>query len=105
MRLRSLALTSIILTSPGCTARAEEVACEKTPWRVAGGNPLPPQEELNFALRWGIITAGAATLKVEGIEKIRGRSAIHVSSFARSTGVVNTFYTVRDHSDAWLDAE
>jgi hypothetical protein len=92
------------------TAGAEEapvsissVTCEATEWRSVPNASLPKAEELNFALRWGVITAGRATLSVRGIESAAGRPAYHLSSIARSTGFVNTFYKVEDHSDAWVD--
>jgi hypothetical protein len=84
---------------------ASSVACEATAWRTAGNASLPRGEELNFVLRWGVITAGRATLSVRGIELLGSRNAYHLTSYARSTGVVNTFYTVQDHSEAWLDTQ
>jgi len=101
---RHITLASVFLLLMTAAGHADEVTCETTTWRVAGGNPLPPAEELNFALRWGIITAGAATLSVHGVEEKAGRPALHVSSYAHSTGVVDTFYKVQDRSDSWIDA-
>src|SRR5438105_3579527 len=64
---------------------------------------FPENEELSFVIRWGIVTGGRATLAVHGIELFQGKPAYHLTSDARSTGVVETFYPVRDHSDAWVD--
>jgi len=80
------------------------ISCETTTWRAAGGFPLPEREELNFALRWGVVTAGRATLSIHGNDVLKGRAAYHVASYAHSTGFVNTFYKVQDNSDTWLDA-
>jgi uncharacterized protein DUF3108 len=100
---RPIVILGIVLTFLCALGRAEDVSCEPTTWRNAAGLPLPKEEVLEFALRWGIVTAGHATLTAHGVENLAGRSAYHLSSYARSTGVVNTFYKVQDHSDAWLD--
>ena len=81
------------------------MSCEATAWRNLPSAALPQAEELDFVLRWGVVTAGRATLTVKGIETLGQRKAYHVSSFARSTGLVDTFYTVQDHSDSWLDTQ
>src|ERR1700730_161449 len=103
MFLRPITIASVFLTLLGAWVRAEEVSCDTTTWRTATGSPLPKEEVLEFALRWGVVTAGHATLAVDGVEQLAGRPAYHVSSYARSTGAVNTFYKVQDHSDSWLD--
>ncbi len=99
----SISRAADVVTPAISSVTLSSVSCETTAWRVAASTPLPIAEELNFVLRWGIITAGRATLSVRGIEPRDGRTAYHLSSYARSTGFVNTFYTVQDHSDAWLD--
>src|ERR1017187_2150770 len=60
-------------------------------------------EDLMFQIRWGVITGGYATLTVPSIDQIGGAPAFHILSEARSTGVVDTFYRVRDKNEAWLD--
>ena len=60
-------------------------------------------EDLLFQIRWGVITGGYATLSVPSIDRIDGKSAYHILSEARSTGMVDTFYRVRDKNEAWLD--
>jgi len=60
-------------------------------------------ENLTFAIRWGVITGGYATLGVPSIDLIGQEPAYHILSEARSTGVVETFYKVRDRNEAWMD--
>ncbi len=60
-------------------------------------------ESLTFAVRWGVVTGGYATLGVPSIDLIGHDSAYHILSEAHSTGVVETFYKVRDKNEAWLD--
>jgi uncharacterized protein DUF3108 len=59
-------------------------------------------EDLTFAIRWGVITGGYATLSVPSIDVVEGQPAYHILSEARSTGIVDTFYKVRDRNEAWL---
>jgi len=60
-------------------------------------------EDLTFQIRWGLITGGYATLSVPSIDRIGHEQAYHILSEARSTGMVDTFYRVRDKNEAWLD--
>jgi hypothetical protein len=60
-------------------------------------------EDLTFAIRWGVITGGYATLSVPAVDLIEGQPAYHILSEARSTGMVEAFYKVRDRNEAWMD--
>src|SRR5262249_22060779 len=60
-------------------------------------------EKLTFAIRWGVITGGYATLGIPNIESIGQESAYHILSEARSSGMVEAFYKVRDKNEAWMD--
>jgi len=73
---------------------------------LAGADYQPPfqaGEDLTFAIRWGVVTGGYATLSVPSIDLIGGQPAYHILSEAHSTGVVDTFYKVRDKNEAWMD--
>jgi hypothetical protein len=74
-------------------------------WRKAPNKAFREQEDLQFVVKWGVITAGYSSLKVTGLETIDGRPAYHLDSEAHSGGVVNTFYTVNDRNEAWLDRD
>jgi len=60
-------------------------------------------EDLTFQIRWGVITGGYATLSVPSIDQVGKDQAYHILSEARSIGMVDTFYKVRDKNEAWLD--
>jgi len=60
-------------------------------------------EDLVFVIRWGVLTGGYATLTIPSIDVVQGSPAFHILSEARSTGIVDTFYKVRDRNEAWLD--
>ena len=65
--------------------------------------PFPGRRGSPFQIHWGVITGGYATLSIPSIDLIDGKSAFHILSEARSTGMVDTFYRVRDKNEAWLD--
>jgi hypothetical protein len=75
------------------------------PWRVAPAHALTVPESCEFVIKWGLVTAGYSTLSIAGLEVVNGRSAYHLVSEAHSTGVVDTFYKVRDRNESWLDQE
>ena len=60
---------------------------------------------LNFAIRWGVVTGGYATLSVPSVDLIGGQPAYHILSEAHSTGMVETFFKVRDRNEAWMDTD
>lgn len=60
-------------------------------------------ENLLFRIHWGAITGGYSTLRVPDVELKDGVPAYHIISEARSTGLVDAFYKVRDVNEAWLD--
>jgi hypothetical protein len=85
--------------------RAASPLLDGSPWRTVANTAFGPGEHLAFEIKWGVITGGYASLAVDGIEWIDGRPAYHLVSEARSAGIVNTFYKVRDRNDAWLDQQ
>lgn len=60
-------------------------------------------EDLTFAIKWGVVTGGYATLGIPSVDQIGDQKAYHILSEARSTGIVETFYKVRDRNEAWMD--
>jgi hypothetical protein len=82
--------TALVITGPA-------LAAEYRPAFIKG-------EDLLFRIRWGTIVGGYSTLTVPDIEMKDGSPAYHIVSEARSTGFIDTFYTVRDKNEAWLDA-
>lgn len=63
-------------------------------------------EELNYKVKYGILTAGEATVRVEGTDlKFDGRPVFHLSGEGRTAGLVAVFNKVRDHYDSYIDQE
>ncbi|MDE2491556.1 MAG: DUF3108 domain-containing protein, partial [Elusimicrobia bacterium] len=70
-----------------------------------GDLPLPVfPEKLVYAVSWGLLSVGEATLGVDKLVMFNGRPAYHIVSTARSNGFCDTFYKVRDLNESWLDA-
>jgi len=64
--------------------------------------PFAVGEELVFRAKFGILPAGSAKMRVEGIDTIRGRPAYHVV-FAIDGGV--PLFRVHDRYESWIDRE
>jgi hypothetical protein len=64
--------------------------------------PFAVGEELVYKATFGVIPAGTAKMRVDGIEMIRGRPAYHVV-FAIDGGV--PFFRVHDRYESWIDVQ
>src|SRR5690242_10271737 len=64
--------------------------------------PFAVGEELTYSASFAGIRAGSATMKVQGIENVRGRPAYHLV-FTIDGGI--PFYRVRDRYESWVDVQ
>src|SRR5215218_5337281 len=64
--------------------------------------PFVVGEELTFKATFGVLPAGTARMRVEGIDSIRGRAAYHLV-FTIDGGV--PFFRVHDRYESWIDVE
>ena len=64
--------------------------------------PFAVGEELRYSASFAGIRAGSATMKVDGIENVRGRPAYHLV-FTIDGGI--PFYRVRDRYESWVDVQ
>lgn len=94
----SLAATLFIAgplpAQPATTAAALPTTAAPVPFAVG--------EELVFHAKFGVLPAGTARMRVEGIDTVRGRAAYHVV-FAVDGGV--PFFRVHDRYESWIDVE
>ncbi|MBI4054978.1 MAG: DUF3108 domain-containing protein [Elusimicrobia bacterium] len=67
--------------------------------------PLWLGEELRYRIHWGFLPAGYATLSSTQTAILQTRPAYAIASSARSTGLVDALYRVRDQNLSWMDAE
>lgn len=74
------------------------------PLRVVHFAPVPfgVGEELTYRVTFGRLPAGSASMRIEGIDMIRGRAAYHVV-FSIDGGV--PFFRVHDRYESWIDVE
>lgn len=85
------------------TAATLKEPIENPPWKVG--------EKFSYAIRWGILTAGKASLEVKEIALIQISSGpsskkiptYHLVAAANSNSVIDLFYKVRDINESWLD--
>lgn len=64
--------------------------------------PFSVGEELTYKATFGVIRAGTARMRVDGIELVRGRPAYHVV-FSIDGGV--PFFRVHDRYESWIDVQ
>ena len=67
-------------------------------------HPFQPGERMHYVLRWGIFSAGEATLEVHEMDTIQGVEAYHFVMTARSNSFIDAFFKVRDRIDSYADA-
>ncbi|MEO6877467.1 MAG: DUF3108 domain-containing protein [Gemmatimonadaceae bacterium] len=64
--------------------------------------PFAVGEELVYHATFGVLPAGTARMRVQGIDTVRGRPAYHVV-FAIDGGI--PFFRVHDRYESWIDVE
>lgn len=62
-------------------------------------------EELNYRIHYGIIDAGEATLKVEKIVNVAGKSTFYMNGTGRSVGMAEWFFPTRDVYKTYMDTQ
>lgn len=67
--------------------------------------PFGEGEHLVFAIQYGLIYAGDATLEVRSNAELNGRKAYHLVSIARTNKTFDVVYKVRDRHESYMDME
>jgi hypothetical protein len=67
--------------------------------------PFGPGELLEFSIDYGIINAGGATMEVQEVRRIAGRTCFDIHTEARSNSVFSKVYKVWDRSQTFLDTQ
>jgi len=60
-------------------------------------------EKLVFAVQYGLVTAGEATLEIRNIAEIDSTPCYRIISDARTNSFFSTFYKVRDRYESYMD--
>jgi hypothetical protein len=74
-------------------------------WVSAGEGPLRAGEKLTFAIRYGVIKAGVATMEIKDRVECEGGECFHLVSEAKSTMPFSLFYEVEDRVESLMDSE
>jgi hypothetical protein len=86
-------------------AQPVQLAAAATPVAAVGGRaPVPYRvgEELTYRATFGVIPAGTARMRVDGVDTVRGRPAYHVV-FTLDGGV--PLFRVHDRYESWIDVQ
>ena len=65
--------------------------------------PFEPGEEFSYSLRWGLVPAGYANIRILPDIEMNGRPARHFQLTARSNDFVDLFYQVRDKIESFTN--
>ncbi len=71
--------------------------------RVIINNAFDVGEELTFAIRYGPIVAGSATMAIPKITKIKDRECYHIVTRTRSSKFFSAFFKVDDKVESFMD--
>lgn len=100
-----LVMVSCFLVAQAGSAAAGEAASPSIHNTPTSRRPFKEGEELTYRISWSnIFSAGSATLEVKKETTSEGVPVYRFVSRARSTGVVNSFYPVRDTVQSIADA-
>ena len=124
MRIRTLAATVLALATAwsqvevGHTEADVPDSLRYTYYDSVYAHELPPDtfdqvlpeyvgfgegEKLVFAVQYGLVTAGEATLEIRNIAEIDSTPCYRIVSDARTNSFFSTFYKVRDRYESYMD--
>jgi hypothetical protein len=103
-RLVAASLFAATLVALPVQAQTVHLAATSPAAQVDGRAQVPfaVGEELTYRASFGVIRAGTARMRVDGIELVRGRPAYHVM-FSIDGGV--PFFRVHDRYESWIDVQ
>ena len=99
----ALALVAVLVAAPAGAQTAQ--FAPSSPVAVVDGRAKVPYrvgEELTYKATFGVIHAGKARMRVDGVELVRGRPAYHVI-FSIDGGI--PFFRVHDRYESWIDVQ
>lgn len=95
-------MAGVLATLGAGTAAAQPATPASAASFQVAAVPFAVGEELQFRASFAGIRAGTATMKVAGIENVRGRPAYHIV-FTIDGGI--PLYRVRDRYESWVDVQ
>lgn len=103
LALLALVAAPLISFSPEILGKSEDTAVEQM--RNLNQKAFKPGEKLEYRVRYGLIEAGKAELKVTEIVNKSGRPSYHVVGTGRSVGMTEWFFKTRDRYESFIDTE
>jgi len=78
-----------------------------TPFSSAGGKMLPFSvgEEIQYTVRWEMIRAGKAKVKILPFTTLKGEKVYHFLLEVKSSRYIDMFYKIRDRLEGFADLE
>ena len=74
-------------------------------FRKLQNNAFVVGEKLTFAVKYGFVTAGIATMAIPSIKRISGREVYNITFDVSSVPSFDWIYKVRDHYETYMDVE
>ncbi len=74
-------------------------------FRKLQNNAFTIGEKLTFAVKYGFVTAGIATMAIPSIKRISGREVYNITFDVNSVPSFDWIYKVRDHYETYMDVE
>jgi hypothetical protein len=85
------------------TLYAHELPPDTFTTLLPGSVPFGAGERFVFAVQYGLVTAGEATLEVRNIAEIQGTTCYRIVSDARTSDFFSKFFKVRDRYESYMD--
>lgn len=98
----AVAAATVLIAAPLSAQLAPAPASASSPEPTMASVPFAVGEELVYRAKFGVLSAGSARMRVEGIDTVRGRRAYHVV-FTVDGGIL--FFRVHDRYESWIDVE
>lgn len=78
---------------------------KKFGWKKVPNRAFTVGEKLTFAVQYGNVTAGYATLSIPEVQLVEGRPVFHVVAEAKTHPFFETFFKVRDRIETFIDVD
>lgn len=86
-------------------ARRPQEEAKKFGWKKVPNKAFTAGEKLTFAVQYGNVTAGFATLSIPQVQTVEGRPVFHVVAEAKTHPFFETFFKVRDRIETFIDVD
>lgn len=102
-----LSLTTFSFAASTTTVHGSSLTVQTSSftWRTVPNRAFAVGEKLDFIVKWGMMTAGQATISIPDQPTVNNRPALRIVTEAKSSSFLGSLYRVRDRNESWLDAQ